>query len=208
METLIHAHLTAIKRHVRLFEKEGKSVASVQLSRHFDVDRQALWNAITSQNEISKFFGTVTGNLKLGGSYAIEGNASGVIEVCEPLTRIALTWEFAGDVSWVELNMNAESRSRVSFELTHTSVLSPHWDQYGAGATGVGWESSFLGLLRYLMHPDEAKIDEEAFAASDEGKLFVSRSSQGWAEASILAGTATEAALSAAERTTSFYLGV
>ena len=208
METLIHSHLAAIKRHVRLFEKDGKPVASIQLSRHFDIGPRALWNAITSPEEISKFFGTVTGDLKLGGSYTIEGNARGVIEACEPLAHVALTWEFAGDTSWVDFRLDTESPSGVSFELTHTSMLSPHWDQYGAGATGVGWESSFLGLFRYLREPDEAKVDEEAFAASDEGKHFVSASSRGWAEASILAGSETKAALAAAERTTSFYLGI
>ena len=208
METLIDSHLAEIKRHVRLFDKEGKPAASVQLARRFDVGPRAVWNAITSPEEIAKYFGTITGDLKLGGSYAIQGNASGVIEACEPLAHVALTWEFAGDISWVELNMDPATRPGVSLELTHTSVLSPHWDQYGAGATGVGWESGFLGLFRYLVHPDQVEVDEEAFAASDEGKHFVSTSSQGWAEASILAGTEPEAARIAAEHTTSFYLGI
>lgn len=208
METHIDSHLAAIERDVRLSEKDGKPVASVQLTRHFDVNRRALWHAVTSKKEIAKWFSTVTGDLKPGGAYAIEGNAHGVIEACEPLAHVALTWEFGGDVSWIDLRADIKSRTGVVFSLNHTSMLSPHWDQYGAGATGVGWELSFLSLFLYLMYPDEAKIDEEAFVASDEGKHLVSTSSQGWAEASILAGTETEAAYAAAERTTSFYLGI
>ena len=204
----VDSHLSAIKRHVHLVERDGKSAATVQLSRHFDVASQTLWHAITSQEEISKWFAPVSGDFKVGGSYAIEGNASGVIEACEPLAHVALTWEFAGDVSWVDLRLNNGSHSGSSFDLCHTSLLSPHWAQYGAGATGVGWELSFVGLYQYLVHPNDAKIDEEAFVASDAGKQFVRSSSQGWAEASILAGTTAEAALDAAKRTTSFYLGV
>lgn len=207
MRTYIDSHLATIKRQVRLFEKEGKPVATVQISRDFDTDRRSLWNAVTSQEEIPHWFAPVSGDFKVGGSYAIQGNASGVIEVCEPLAHIALTWEFAGDVSWVVLRID-ESASGVSFDLNHTSVLSPHWDQYGAGATGVGWEMSFLGLFLFLVYPDEAKIDEEAFAASEEGKHLVTESSRGWAEASILAGFEADAAHAAAERTTAFYLGI
>lgn len=208
MKTRVDSHLAAINRHVRLSERDGKPAASVQLIREFDVDARTIWNAIASQEEISEWFSIVSGDFKVGGSYAIEGNASGVIKACEPLARVALTWEFAGDVSWVDLRIDNESRSGVSFCLNHTSVLSPHWDQYGAGATGVGWELSYLGLYLYLMHPNEEKFDEEKFAASEEGKHFITASSQGWAEAAILAGTGAEVALAAAERTTSFYLGV
>ncbi|MCY3859078.1 MAG: SRPBCC domain-containing protein [Gammaproteobacteria bacterium] len=208
MRRHVDSHLTAIDRYVHLIERDGKSAATVQLSRHFDVNRQTLWNAITSQEEISKWFASVSGDFKVGGSYAIENNASGVITLCEPITHVALTWEFAGDVSWVDVRLNNGSHSGVSFDLCHTSLLSPHWDQYGAGATGVGWELSYFGLYQYLVHPNEAKLDEEAFAASTAGKHLIRSSSQGWAEASILAGTTAETALGAAERTTSFYLGV
>lgn len=207
MRTDIDSHLAAIKRHVRLFEKEGKPVAAVQIRRVFDTDRRSLWNAVTSEEELSKWFAPVSGDFKVGGSYSIQGNASGIIEVCEPFARVAVTWEFAGDVSWLVLRID-ESASGVSFDLNHTSALSPHWDQYGAGATGVGWEMSFLGLFRYLIKPNEPKIDEEAFAVSDGGKYLVSESSRGWAEASILAGSEEEATHAAAERTTAFYLGI
>lgn len=208
MKKHIDSHLDAIKRHVRLFEKDGKPAASVQLARHFDVDPRALWHAVTSREEISDWFSPVSGDFTVGGSYAIQGNASGTIEACEPPTHVALTWEFAEDVSWVDLRLDSESRSGVSLRLTHTSVLSPHWEQYGAGATGVGWEMSYLGLHLHLMHRNKITIDERAFTASQEGKQFIIASSQAWAHAATLAGTESETAIAAAERTTAFYLGV
>ena len=208
MQVHVRDHLSSVKRRVHFTERDRKPAASVSLSRQFDVAPGVLWNAITNREQISEWFSPITGELELNGSYAIEGNAHGVIKVCDPFTYVALTWEFAGDVSWVDLRLINEERTGVFFELDHTSVLSPHWDQYGAGATGVGWETSYLGLYLHLMHPNEAKFDEQAFVATDAGKHFVSTSSKAWAEASILAGADSDSATAAAERTTAFYLGV
>lgn len=200
--------MSSVHRRVHFSERDGKPAATVGLSRQFNVNPHELWNAVTTIDEIPKWFSPITGELRLGGSYALEGNAHGIIEACKPPTHVALTWEFAGDVSWVELNLVTKVPSAVTFDLNHTSYLSPHWDEYGAGATGVGWETSYLGLYLHLMYPHESKLDEEAFAASDEGKHFVSTSSKAWAEASVVAGADSEATIAAAERTTAFYLGL
>ena len=208
MKTHVNNHLSSIKRRVSFTERDGKPAASVILSRQFGVEPDVLWNAITSRKRISSWFSPITGKLELGGSYEIEGNAHGVINACEALTRVSLTWEFAGDVSWVDLHLESNVRSSVSFELNHTAILSPHWDQYGAGATGVGWETSYLALFLHLLEPEQLMFDEEAFAASEDGKGLVSASSMAWAEASILAGADPEAAKAAAERTRAFYLGL
>ncbi len=168
---------------------------------------QNTWDALTNRERIPQWFLPITGDLKLGGSYALEGNASGSITACTPPTHVSLTWEFAGDVSWVDLRITATSADSVLLELDHTALLSPHWDQFGAGATGVGWEMSYLGLYLYLVHPNEDRLDEEAFAVSEQGKRFITGSSQGWANASIAAGIDATAAKAAAERTTAFYLG-
>ncbi len=80
-----------------------------------------------------------------------------------------------------------------------------HWDQFGPGATGVGWELSFLHLAFHLGNPEGPKLDEAAFAASPVGRAFISGSSQAWARAAI--GTDPAAAQAAASRTTAFYTG-
>ena len=50
-------------------------------------------------------------------------------------------------------------------------------------------------------------LDEEEFAASPEGRRFVTDSSDGWGQASIASGTEAEEARAAARRTTAFYTG-
>ena len=87
------------------------------------------------------------------------------------------------------------------------AVGPPHWDEYGPGATGVGWEMGLMGLALHLTHPDAPMPDEVEFATSPEGRAYISGSSDGWAQASIAAGTDPDAATAAATNTTAFYTG-
>ena len=54
---------------------------------------------MTNGERIPRWFLPVSGELGPGGRYQLEGNAGGVITVCERQSHFALTWEFVGDVS-------------------------------------------------------------------------------------------------------------
>lgn len=200
-------HLDAATRTVSPHDRQGKPAAHVTLSRIFDVNIDVLWNALTNPDRISRWSTNVTGDLKLNGHYQIENNASGTITECEPQAHIALIWEFAGDVSWVQFRFDSEAPEQTRLTLTHTSHLSPHWDTYGPGATGVGWETAFLGLALYTSDPNFEKPDEMEFATSTDGTAFITGSSNGWAQANIDANTDPEKAQAAADQTTAFYTG-
>jgi hypothetical protein len=98
---------------------------------------------------------------------------------------------------------------RTRLELEHTAhVNDERWVQYGPGAVGVGWDLALMGLTGHVesaktVDPSEA----EAWSASDEGRRFITLSSQAWGEASIAAGTEPGMARAAADRTTAFYTG-
>ena len=77
----------------------------------------------------------------------------------ERLPHFALTWEFGGDVSWVDVRFSEEETSRARLTLTYTVLHSEHWREYGPGATGVGWESGLMGLAVHIAHPTEPKPD-------------------------------------------------
>ena len=166
-----------------------------------------LWDAVTNSERIPRWFTGISGELDLGGRYQLEGNAGGAITACEALSHYELTWEFAGDVSWVEVRLTDDGAAGIRVALTHTALLSEHWDAYGPGAVGVGWEMGFLGLAFHLARPHEPRPDEMAFATSPDGKAFITGSSEGWAHAAIAAGTDPEIAGAAAKRTTAFYTG-
>ena len=203
----VESHLTASERTVSLLERDGRSASAVTISRQLATTVKDLWDAVTSGDRIPRWAMPISGELELGGRYQLEANAAGVITECEPLSHFSVTWEFAGDLSWVELRISDEGAGSPQLSVTHTAHLSPHWDEYGPGAVGVGWELALVGLALHLEHPDEPKPDEMEFVTSPEGKAFITGSSEAWGQASVAAGTDSDAASAAAGRTTAFYTG-
>ena len=207
MDFDVEGNLGAATRTVSSLERDGQPARAVTLSRGYDTTVDDLWDAVTSRERIPRWFLPVSGDLELGGRYQLEGNAGGAITVCERPSRFALTWEFGGDVSWVDVRVSDDGADRARLTLTHTAHLSPHWDEYGPGAAGVGWEMGLLGLALHLADPTAPKPDEEVFAASRDGRAFIAGSSNGWGEAAVAAGEDPNAARTAAGRTTAFYTG-
>jgi hypothetical protein len=82
-------------------------------------------------------------------------------------------------------------------------------EQYGPGATGVGWDLGLHGLKQHLANPEVA-IDPAGFEAwtfSAEGKAFVRKCGEAGGEAHIASGANPEEARAQAERTIAFYTG-
>ena len=206
MDLSVETHIGAVERTVAFLDRDGKPASTVTLARTFATPVEDVWDAITTADGIPRCFLPITGDLRLGGRFQLEGNAGGEITSCERLSGFAATWEFMGDVSWVEVHL-ADRGGGVRVALTHTALLSPHWDMFGPGAVGVGWEMGFLGLALYLAAPDEPKIDPEAFVVSPEGRALLNASSEAWGQAAIASGTAPDIAAASARRTTAFYTG-
>ena len=206
MEFDVEDQLSALERSVSSTVREGQAARAVALSRSYATTVEDLWDAVTNGERLPRWFLPISGELELGGRYQLEGNAGGVITACARPSHLALTWEFGGDVSWVEVRF-AESGAGARLALTHTAHLSEHWDTYGPGAVGVGWELGLLGLAIHLAQPAAPKPDEAAFAASPDGRAFITGSSEGWEHAAVAAGTDLDAARAAARSTTAFYTG-
>lgn len=200
-------HLGVVERSVSSSERAGKAANAVILARTYETTVDDVWDAVTNGERIPRWFLPIAGELKLGGRYQLEGNAGGEITQCEPPTYLAVTWEFGGDTSWVEIRLSKVDDRHTSLTLRHTVNLSDFWTQYGPGATGVGWEMGLLGLALHLAQPDAPKMDETAFSVSPEGKAFVTGSSEAWGQASINAGTDRAEAIEAVGRITAFYTG-
>ena len=200
-------HLAEVHRSVAFLERDGQPASAVGLSRSFATTLENLWDAVTDGDRIPRWFAPVSGNLEPGGRYQVEGNAGGTIVACEARSHFGLTWEFAGDVSWVEVQVWEEEAGRVGLTLVHTALLSEHWDTFGPGAVGAGWEMGFLGLALHLADPSGFKPDVMEFATSPEGRAFIHGSSEAWAQAAIAEGTEPEVAKAASGRTAAFYTG-
>jgi uncharacterized protein YndB with AHSA1/START domain len=205
-------HIGAVTREVVDRERDGKPARAVIATRSYPTDIDDAWDALTSAERIPRWFMPVEGDLRLGGRYALTGNASGTITECEAPRRLGLTWEFAGQVSWVYVTLSEESGESTKLVLEHVAVLDDEylkfWDQFGPGAVGVGWDLSLLGLAEHIetghsVAPEASKEWLETANYRD----FVAGSSGGWRAASMGYGTEPGAAEEAAERTTGFYTG-
>ena len=199
-----------VERRVGSRTLEAGEARTLTISRVYDTPPEDLWEACTDPERIARWFLPISGDLRPGGRFELQGNASGTIERCEPPHSVDATWEYGGQISWIELRVTPEPDGRSRFALEHIAQVEDElWAQFGPGAVGVGWDGGLLGLTLHLADPATQPDREavEAWQASDEGRRFFRLSSERWADASIAAGTDPEEAQAAAARTTDFYTG-
>jgi uncharacterized protein YndB with AHSA1/START domain len=202
--------INAIRRTVGTRTLEAGEARVITVSRSYATTPDDLWDACTNAERIPRWFLPVSGDLRLGGRYQFEGNAGGTIERCDPPRSVDATWEFGGDVSWVQLRLVPESADRTRLELEHVAhVDDERWAQLGPGAVGVGWDGGFFGLGQHLGSGEGVTPETAAaWTASEEGIAFLRGSSEGWRAAGVAAGTPEDEARAAADRTTAAYTGV
>lgn len=203
----ITQHFGAVTRVLTERERDGKPARVILATRTYDTTIDDLWDALTNAERLPRWFLPVTGELRLGGRFQFQGNAGGEVQRCEPPRHVAITWEFGGQVSWVEVRLAEEARGGTRLELEHIAHVPPEfWDQYGPGAVGIGWELALMGLAEHLA--TRAALDPaavQAWNATADGRELIRQISEAWGQASIAAGTDPAAATAAATRTTAFY---
>jgi uncharacterized protein YndB with AHSA1/START domain len=203
----ITQQINAVRRQVGTRVLEAGEARTMTVSQTYAAPIDDVWDACTSAERIPRWFLPISGDLRVGGSYQLEGNASGKIERCEPPRSFAATWEYGGLVSWIEVRLTPEPDGATRFELDHISHVDDDlWAQFGPGAVGIGWDMGLLGLAGHLssgagVDPGEAA----AWMMSDEGRRFMTLSSERWRDASVAAGTDEAEAGAAADRVAAFY---
>jgi uncharacterized protein YndB with AHSA1/START domain len=199
--------VTAVTRSVEGRALEEGEAHAVVLSRTYDATVDELWDACTSADRIARWLTPVSGDLRLGGRYQLEGNAGGTITECEPPHRFAATWEYGDSLSWIEVRVTDAGEGRARFELEHLAPVDAHWSEFGPGAVGIGWDLALLGLHLYLAGdgsaPDRAEV--EAWSASEDGRSFMTAAGTGWKDADLASGTDSAEATARADRTIAAY---
>lgn len=199
--------INAVSRQVGRRVLEAGEARVVTVSQTYDVPLHDVWDACTDPERIPRWFLPVEGDLRPGGRYQLKGNAGGTVERCDPPTGFFATWEFGGEVSWIELRLTAEGDGSTRFELQHIAhVDDEKWAEFGPGAVGVGWDMALSGLARHLS--TGAAVDPAAamtWFGSEEGRRFVTASGEAWCAADIAGGEDETRARESARRTTAAY---
>ena len=130
---------------------EAGEARTVTVKRVYETELEDLWDACTNPERIPRWFLPVSGDLEPGGRYQLQGNASGTIERCDPPRGFFATWEFQGEITWIELRLTPEPAGGTRFELEHIAhVDDERWAEFGPGAVGIGWDLSLMGLGLHL----------------------------------------------------------
>jgi uncharacterized protein YndB with AHSA1/START domain len=195
-----------VTREVRSGFRDGAATRIAIARRSYRVGQADLWDALTNADRIPRWFLPVSGDLRVGGRYQLEGNAGGVVERCKQPESFAATWEFGGMLSWLEVTLTPDG-DRTWLELAHEEPVDPdRWAQFGPSAVGVGWDLSLMSLGRHL--DSGARRDPRqaaAFPASPEGVQFIRTAAAAWADAAVADGDEAGAAQQAALRTVGLY---
>jgi uncharacterized protein YndB with AHSA1/START domain len=206
----VPAQINAVARSVGSRTLEGGEAKTVIVRQTYDATIDDVWDACTSADRIARWFLPVSGDLRLGGRYQIEGNASGEVLACDPPRHLSITWEYGGDTTWVDLRLTPAEDGQTTVELQHAAHVDvERWGEYGPGAVGIGWDMTLLGLAQYLQPGREVFGPEEGalWAASDEGRDFMTRSGEAWHDADVASGADAASARASADRTIAAYTG-
>jgi len=203
----VNEEINAIARTVGSRTLSAGQARVVTLSRTYPTSVEDLWDACTSPERIPRWFLPISGELKAGGHYQFEGQAGGTITACEAPHALDATWEYGGDVSWIELRVSPDGDG-ARLDLTH--VFHPddeHWPRYGPAATGIGWDLGLVGLAWHLDDGGTPHGESEEWAASPEGVAFLTAVGEAWVPVTIDAGLDPDDAQARADRTIAFFTG-
>nr|MDT0656657.1 SRPBCC family protein [Micromonospora sp. DSM 115978] len=164
---------------------EGE-VIGVVLRRRYPAAIEDVWDALTDPDRLSRWFLPVSGDLRVGGKFQLEGNVGGEILSCEAPTLLRATW--GGPASVVQVRLTADAGD-TALELEHTVPLAFAGSGAGALFVGPGWDITILALARFLR--GEVVADPVAWENTDEVQRYSARTIEAWSAAVEASGTAT-----------------
>jgi len=207
-EVDVEHQITSVERKLGSRIIDAKDAHVVTISQSYDTDQDDLWDAVTNIERIPRWLMPISGDLTVGGTYQLEGQAGGTVLTCDPPKNFTATWEFGGGVSWIDVTVSADGPDRARVVIEHIAHVDDHWDQFGPGAVGMGWDSMVLGLAMHIA--TGAAVDPgfgEQWIVTDDGRRFLTLSGAQWCAANIEFGTDPEAARGMAQRCLAAYLG-
>src|SRR3990170_3669274 len=97
-------HLGAVDRSLSTVTRDGEELRLLTVRRTYDATAEDVWDALTTRERIPRWMLPITGDLEVGGRFQLEGNAGGEILACDRPERLSITWEYGGQISWVDVS--------------------------------------------------------------------------------------------------------
>lgn len=205
VEQIERAHREVAARQVEAGQAWG-----VLLRRVYEAPADEVWAALTTPERIGAWFLPVSGDLRAGGRYRLEGHAGGEILECEAPRRFKVTWLYGPDpgFSELEVRLSEDGGKRTRFTLEHVSAVPEEfWARYGPGAVGIGWDGLGLALALHLAGRGLSREEAEAWQTSDEAREFFRRSAEAWGAAYAAGGAGPETVEATTRASVAAYTG-
>jgi uncharacterized protein YndB with AHSA1/START domain len=161
-----------------------EATGTVVLRRSYHTTAEDLWGAVTEPERLRRWFLPVSGDLREGGSYQIEGNAGGRILDCAPPRLLRVSWVYADMASQLEVRISADGDQAV-LELEHGGIPDGFFE-----GIGTGWDPA-LWTLDLHLRGELADDLGDRLAAGDippDVQEFFARSAQEWHAIAVAAG--------------------
>jgi uncharacterized protein YndB with AHSA1/START domain len=179
--------MTATARQVARRGSGDDEVIAVSLRREYAAEVEEVWDAVTDPQRVARWFAQVSGDLREGGSFQVEGNAGGEILGCVPPSRLTVTWGAPGSIVTVQLSGSAGG---TLLQLEHTVPAAFAGSGAGALYVGPGWDVALLGLALWLR--GELVDDPAAWEATPAVQEAAARSIDAWTVTVETSGTASD----------------
>jgi uncharacterized protein YndB with AHSA1/START domain len=174
--------------------------------RTYDASPEELWAAVTSSVQLEQWFLPVSGDLREGGTFQLEGNAGGTVLECARPRRLRLTWVFGeAPANEVTVTLTPAGGGRTTLELEHAAPVSGEAVPGFVLAVGVGWDPALVALGQHL---GSQLPDKKWWLESEDAKRFMWESVRTWAGVLSRRRIASpELVAKVAEETAAFYTG-
>ena len=139
--------LGATSRQVEQQHSDTGEIVTVTLERRYPAEVADVWQAITEPERVRRWFLPLTGDLRPGGNFHLEGHAGGHIMTCEPPRHLLVT--FGGESSIVDVLLSGDGEETV-LKLSHSVPIELAGSTAGALYVGPGWDGALLGIALYL----------------------------------------------------------
>ena len=201
--------INAVKRTLGTRTIDTGEAHVITISQSYDTDQDDLWDAVTNIARIPRWFLPISGDLTVGGAYQLEGQAGGTILTCDPPKNFTATWEYGGNVSWIDVSVSSDGPDRARLVLEHiTDVDDAIWREFGPGGVGMGWDSMLLGLALHLATGESVDPSfGQQWLGTEDGRRFLALSGEQWYAANVALGVDRAAARALADRCLKAYLG-